>query len=263
MGRVEREYERLLREAYGGRAAVRGSLVMRRPSSKQLVVTSRSFDGGESVVAEYDVAAANPKFDPRRYAEKSPEREEPREREDAPEPFEVEKLPDVREELAAAAAYDDEGAFVVEAREQEYVDGANGRPPPELGRSANRFTQRRIEELVKDSDVLSDIQSILKGEPMPPAPPPPRAEPPPPSKAKSEENGHSIFEEIAAKMRYAQAYDLGAVELGQRFDSFDSGSAAALPVEAQPRPDAVSRHFDRIESLPAEPAHASGSQSKG
>jgi hypothetical protein len=46
--------------------------------------------------------------------------------------------------------------------------------------------------------------------------------PPPAAPAQTEfSNGHAIFDEIAKKMQYATAYDLGVVELDKRFSDFD------------------------------------------
>jgi hypothetical protein len=306
MGRhVEREYERLLAAAYGKHTALSGRIVMRRISdAKQHRISARSFDAGEPVAVEYDVAAANPKFDARRYAEVPTARaysdasvEEP---DDASEPTEApEAEPAEASEGEPVEAPEAEPAEAPEAEAEESsadapaIETASDEhgpatsdvetPPSEELASAtsvrgelaaprprptNRYTQRRMEELVQDSDVLSDIQSILDAKSAPEAralSAPPRPDPPAPRPApapKAEENGHSIFEEIAAKMRYAHAYDLGAVELAQRFDAFDSGGdERSLPVD-RPRADALARHFDRIESLPGTPRD-SGSQSKG
>ena len=84
----------------------------------------------------------------------------------------------------------------------------------------------------EERDLFADIQSIMNtpigtrpsggggmdsvarsqaaASPAPPAPEPPL----PP-------NGHAIFDRIAKSMKYANAYDLGAVELDNRFAEFD------------------------------------------
>ncbi|UJR82739.1 hypothetical protein [Sandaracinus amylolyticus] len=101
--------------------------------------------------------------------------------------------------------------------------------------SASAFTRRQIESLVRDNELLADIQSILGGKepqaeasppraPAPAATPPaPRHDPPPPPAPASSE--HAIFDRIAENMRYAMAYDLGSVELAKRFDAFDRQSS--------------------------------------
>ena len=83
-----------------------------------------------------------------------------------------------------------------------------------------------------EDDFIADMQSILSGQKVydarsgtvtsrealkadPPAPAQkPTAEPP-------VSNGQAIFDKIAENMRYANAYDLGSVELDNRFGQFD------------------------------------------
>lgn len=81
------------------------------------------------------------------------------------------------------------------------------------------------------------------------APPPPSTQPPPPPTPSS---GHDIFQRIAQSMEYAGAYDLGAVELENRFAQFDQADASrpkppiappiatpAPPPPPPPAPDAL------------------------
>ncbi|MFT3877539.1 MAG: hypothetical protein QM708_14130 [Propioniciclava sp.] len=90
-----------------------------------------------------------------------------------------------------------------------------------------------------ESDLAADMQAILTGQKIydpatgamreRQASPPP---PPPPVEAKNEQ---AIFDRIAESMAYAQAYDLGTVELQRRFDSFDQALQAQV-APAGPRP---------------------------
>ena len=81
-----------------------------------------------------------------------------------------------------------------------------------------------------DDELAADMQAILSGEKVfdpasgrtvprdqvgaaPPPPPPPR-----PTEVSNEQ---AIFDRIADSMRYANAYDLGIVELDNRFSEFD------------------------------------------
>ncbi len=122
-------------------------------------------------------------------------------------------------------------------------------------------------ELVDDAQLLRDISSIVSGssEPSPSAvdplsevdarPQAPTPQPkssvsasPPPTSAPQAggvpkaKNGQDIFDQIAASMSRAKSYDLGAVELADRFDSFDQTvesppsrrSTAPIPVESRP-----------------------------
>jgi hypothetical protein len=197
-----------MRTHVGTRSNVRTQIT----TAKRYVTLTRSFDTGEPLaVTEYDVLVANPRLDVRRYEDaprvsRVPDPEPPPPSRAAPVPAEQEQERPAPEPAPEPARSDDE---------------------PKLVASASSFTKRRVHELVRDNDLLSDIQSILTGKPEAPAVAPlPRAAAPqpaaPPPAQKPVESAHSIFEEIAAKMRYAQAYDLGAVELAERFDSFDS-----------------------------------------
>jgi hypothetical protein len=83
-----------------------------------------------------------------------------------------------------------------------------------------------MKDLVKDEDVLKDLQAILGGKPIKgpdPAPTPAaQAQPPPPQPAQQEfKNEHAIFDRIAANMSLANAYNLGSFDLEKRFEQFD------------------------------------------
>lgn len=80
-----------------------------------------------------------------------------------------------------------------------------------------------------DDDLMADIHSILSGakqydeksKQVVNASPPNRQEEIKPLEQKSE---HQIFDKLAQSMRYANAYDLGAISLQNRFDAFDKQS---------------------------------------
>ncbi len=116
------------------------------------------------------------------------------------------------------------------------AEGGDGQASaPARTASSGDFTARQLQGLIRDDDLLADIQSILGGAaPTGPAPPPAPATPPPaaavpqpalpapaPPAPAEGSNEHEIFDRIAQNMRYATAYDLGALELQQRFDQFD------------------------------------------
>lgn len=100
-----------------------------------------------------------------------------------------------------------------------------------------------------DDDFMADIQSILSGQsqydpaakktlPKPAA----AAAAPPPAN-----NSQEIFDKIAASMQYAQTYDLGTVELENRFAEFDRGW------EAEQKRKHTGRRPDRSAASPATP----------
>ncbi len=89
-----------------------------------------------------------------------------------------------------------------------------------------------------DDDLDADLQAILRGEkaydpetkqiiaktgtnPNPGVPKPVQAATPPPPVLPDTPNEHAIFDRIAQSMQYANAYDLGSIDLDQRFSDFD------------------------------------------
>lgn len=84
---------------------------------------------------------------------------------------------------------------------------------------------------VSDDDFMADMQSILSGDSVfdpvsrktvPKNAVPAREEPSSrPTREPERNNQHDIFERIAQSMQYANAYDLGEVELENRFADFD------------------------------------------
>jgi len=90
----------------------------------------------------------------------------------------------------------------------------------------------KLKKGLSDDDLIADMQSILGGGSVfdpntkkvvkkeeAAALPPAKQQAAEPTKAFG--NGHAIFDEIAKSMQYANAYDLGAVELDNRFSNFD------------------------------------------
>jgi hypothetical protein len=104
-------------------------------------------------------------------------------------------------------------------------------------------TAKKEKTTLGDEEFMSDLRAILRGdkafdeekkEMVPrqdyaapkstPAPtPPPQTEEEPVAFKPSE---HAIFDKIAQNMRFANAYDLGAFTMEQRFDQFDKTAAA-------------------------------------
>jgi hypothetical protein len=118
---------------------------------------------------------------------------------------------------------------------------------PELAQVREAATDLLSLQASDVDDFEADIRAILgtqagkKGaEPTPaPAAPTAPAEPgDPPGGERSESDGHAIFDRMGQSMRYANTFDLGSVELEDRFDSFE-------------------RELDRAETKPAIPARVS------
>uniref|UniRef100_UPI001BB281B9 hypothetical protein n=1 Tax=Microbacterium sp. 2FI TaxID=2502193 RepID=UPI001BB281B9 len=110
---------------------------------------------------------------------------------------------------------------------------------------------------VSDDDLAADMQAILTGQKVydpaaggmrdRSASPPP---PPPPVETKNEQ---AIFDRIAESMAYANAFDLGTVELSRRFDAFDRAasrpaSASVAPV-VPPAPAPAADHLGQREFI--------------
>lgn len=157
--------------------------------------------------------------------------EPPDSRASSPEPTAADRSP--REEQPTEA--DDVGGM---------AEAASFAAPHSSARS--NFTQNQLRGLIRDEDLLSDLQSIARGEPVPAkhetkaapskamdAAPPRPAPPPPPAEQPTVTNEHAIFDKIAQNMQYANAYELGTVELSRRFDAFDAD--ARLPRARDPR----------------------------
>jgi hypothetical protein len=73
-----------------------------------------------------------------------------------------------------------------------------------------------------------------------PPPQAPTAAPATPAAARAPGNAHDVFNDMGLAMDYANRFDLGAVDLAQRFDQFDaelavspSGAARAQPVKVE------------------------------
>lgn len=102
---------------------------------------------------------------------------------------------------------------------------------------------------MSDDDLAADMQAILSGagvyDPEQGRVRERTASPPPPPAPIEKENEGKIFDRIAESMAYANAFDLGTVELNRRFNAFDRASTySAVP----PAPYA--------ERAPARPAPA-------
>ena len=233
------EYRELLRSVYGHRAR---AVAMTATPAKSPRVYARHFDQGEPVVGaqafveydlsaaagaepweEYDVALSNPRFKPCENAQCGS------------------RVADTRSELAVMTVVEPE--HVTEPAAQLTPAEPQPRPSGGVGRE---FTRRQLNGLIADEELLSDLQSILgTNEPsraQSPAPAAPHAasakarpkvdEPPEPVL----KNEHAIFDRIAQNMKYATAYDLGAIELQRRFDEFDrQASPRPLPTLREPR----------------------------
>lgn len=135
----------------------------------------------------------------------------------------------------------------------EVVEAPPQKEPPAAPEPAARTQEPQAQAPVSqsyfpdhsDDDFLSDMQAILTGkkrydkgtqQAIPTRGDSGRAvsqqeeQPLAPLEAKSE---HAIFDKIAKSMRYANAYDLGAMELEQRFNEFDRAAEAfAKPSKA-------------------------------
>ena len=136
----------------------------------------------------------------------------------------------------------------------------------DAGVEPNKVALRPGPSSKEDSDLLADIQSIMntpvgataqragntdleaKAQGAGPASPEP---PLPPS-------GHAIFDRIAKSMHYANAYDLGTMELDNRFsdfDKFDEKRQVGLKEgkgAAQPAPQEVATSMDSDIPNPAD-----------
>ncbi|MCC6411165.1 MAG: hypothetical protein IT270_05880 [Saprospiraceae bacterium] len=108
-----------------------------------------------------------------------------------------------------------------------------------------------------DDDFIADMQAIMTGKKryneatkkaesqsnkhgLTTAPTPPEEAPIVPLEARSE---HAIFDKIAQSMRYANAYDLGAVELDKRFEAFDR--ATEIPKNRTNNPKGQTFHNEK------------------
>lgn len=159
---------------------------------------------------------------------------------------------------------------------------AEDRPAPVAGGSGGAASPApapaaaaRAESLT-DDDFMSDIKSILSGQKL--FDPNTRQltdagradtsayrknNTPPPEEdiAAFKENEHAIFDKLAQSMRYANAYDLGAISLDKKFDDFDMidelskqkskpvAVPARTPAAAPPMPEESASHADFIEDL--------------
>lgn len=226
-------------------------------------VVRRGASGGEeydlgpgafAAAAEYDVAIDNPGFVPPREAVSAASLAPARPAPVTPRP----PAPPVRPLAAAEASATSPpsaggGRWPSEPVPERHlalpvapVAAAGDRdeePPLVRSASTGDFTARELRGLIRDDDLFADIQSILSGgaEPPPPAPPPAvasaREQSVPAAPPAESHNEHEIFDKIAENMRYATAYNLGTVELEQRFDELDrlARDAATLPL-ARARP---------------------------
>ena len=88
--------------------------------------------------------------------------------------------------------------------------------------------EKRAPHPVDDDELAADMEAILSGQsvydpvskravPRDQAQPQPAEVAPPPLPP----NGHAIFDAIAQSMQHANAYDLGTIDLDDRFDDFD------------------------------------------
>ncbi len=116
---------------------------------------------------------------------------------------------------------------------------------PIASEDENIIGEETVPEEISDDDIQADIQAILAEARKPKSPASPaarssaptnnqqqiesnglvqpqaeaqKAAPPVPPK---KENPHAIFDQLAESMQYANAYDLGTLELEKRFDAFD------------------------------------------
>lgn len=128
-------------------------------------------------------------------------------------------------------------------------------PPPAFERpavpEAPSFTESGAEAAdassgpLSESELLADMQRILSGQAswdpeagrMTSAPPrrTPSDDAPAPPAALPMSNEHAFFDQLAASMEYANAYDLGTVELQQqKFDDFDRMASLQEKVRSMP-----------------------------
>jgi len=96
--------------------------------------------------------------------------------------------------------------------------GAEGAGPGQ-GASEDDFMED-LKEILSGNKVYDQAQgkAVAKG---PASGAPPGGRPPAPPQQLQQQNGQAIFDRIAQSMQYANAYDLGTVELENRFADFD------------------------------------------
>jgi hypothetical protein len=128
--------------------------------------------------------------------------------------------------------------------------------PPRLTKSQQDSTEafeRDLAALLGEAKAQAPEDAAWNatvGQAKPTAPAPgPGAEPPPTQPLPNP--GHGIFDQMGSAMRYANSFDLGAVDLGSRFDAIEQELAPPAPA-ARPRPIAEARSlndFDVVADL--------------
>jgi hypothetical protein len=96
-------------------------------------------------------------------------------------------------------------------------------PATEKHNTATSQSTTLIPALSADvDDFEADIRAILaQGGAAEPPPPQTNMRDQPSTEAALGEDGHAIFDQMGHNMRYANTFNLGAIELGQRFDAFE------------------------------------------
>ena len=115
-------------------------------------------------------------------------------------------------------------------------------PAPASGEPVSLPASLASSPLTTD-DLAADLRNILSGS-APPDPGPPVEQPPvadPGRPLPESKNEQAIFDKIAQSMQYANSFDLGSVDLRNRFNQFDrQADARRAPARTAPRVSAPS-----------------------
>lgn len=161
-----------------------------------------------------------------------------------------------------------------EVKKPEVTEHPNEKPPcgckdskPHLEKRSldkkNNEEKPSISKSLTDDDLMADIQSILSGQKFydesnkqvvgtPPAnnsrPVQPAAE----TRPIDQKDEHQIFDKLAQSMRYANAYDLGAISMQTRFADFDRQEDQVTAKTINEDPYAVNYYQEKagMENLP-------------
>lgn len=236
----------------GVSSRVYGLQVKGGPLSAKMIV--RSFDAGRAV----EVRGLPPLFNitPGKVPEPLPEYEVPRsgwpQRSDQPGLAKGRRPP--TENGGVKLSNGSNGSVQTVSPQPQGVATA---PPRDNKPSASEKTNPPTHKPIPDDVLMSDIQSILNAHSQKPAEPRQNV---PDGKNRAQngvsqsqtagqerqtKNEHAIFDRIAQSMEKARAYDLGSVELQQRFNDFDHAADAAKteqmrrPTSPTPSPSKV------------------------
>lgn len=155
----------------------------------------------------------------------------------------VEEMPNPAADYMPTPAYDVAHEYQVDVLDplqpatpsptwQDAILQPNEEPVPTPA-SSRRTTQEVARPQATDDDFTADMEAILKGEKMydpntkqlvdkNQSPKPPVVNTNGDGMFNPKNSEHAIFDKIAQSMQYANAYDLGTVDLGQRFSDFDT-----------------------------------------